>query len=157
MHDHDDWQQPHSHDSNPDPPDDDSTLAVITPDGRILVTIEELRTLPGHTLPDCLIASTGHPASGPFAFGGVTLGTFIAAYAPGAWSAALVLSGDGFGTRVLAEEWQADMARPILLAHTLDGRPLTRAEGLVRLIVPGETGDALRQVKWVAEVRLMQR
>jgi hypothetical protein len=39
-----------------------------------------------------------------------------------------------------------------LLATARDGIPLTRADGLVRLIDPRETNDALRQVKWVAEI-----
>ena len=55
----------------------------------------------------------------------------------------------------MAAEWASDEERPILLAHSIDGRPLTRAEGLVRLIVPAETDEALRQVKWVAEIRLL--
>jgi DMSO/TMAO reductase YedYZ molybdopterin-dependent catalytic subunit len=145
-----------AHNSNPTPPGDDPTLAVVTPDGRMLVTVAALRQLPAHTLRDAIIASTGHPASGPFDLTGATLRTVIAAYAPGLWSAALVSSGDGFGTHVLAEEWLGETARPILLAHTLDGRPLTRAEGLVRLIVPTETDEALRQVKWVAEILLLR-
>ena len=33
--------------------------------------------------------------------------------------------------------------------------PWSGAEGLVRLIVPTETDEALRQIKWVAEVRLL--
>ena len=66
-----------------------------------------------------------------------------------------VVSGDGFGTRALRTELTEPTPRPILLAHTLDGQPLTRADGLVRLIVPSETDDALRQVKWVAQVRII--
>ena len=42
-----------------------------------------------------------------------------------------------------------------LLALEIDGRPLSRAQGLVRLVVPGETDDALRQVKWVSEIRVV--
>ena len=145
----------HTHDSNPTTPNDDASFEVVLPDARVRVTVEALRAMPGQTLPGAVIASTGHPASGPFDFGGVTLGTVIAAYAPGAWSAALISSGDGFSTRVVADEWRSETARPILLAHTVDGRPLTRAAGLVRLIVPSETGEALRQVKWVAEIRLL--
>ena len=144
-----------SHDSNPTPPGEDATLVVVTADGETRVTVEALRALPQVTLLEALIASTGHPASGPFDLGGVTLQTLLAAYAPGDWWAALVSSGDGFGTRVLAEEWQSETARPILLAHTVDGQPLTRAAGLVRLIVPSETDEALRQIKWVAEIRLL--
>jgi DMSO/TMAO reductase YedYZ molybdopterin-dependent catalytic subunit len=145
-----------AHDSNPTPPGDDASLTVITLDGRTLVTVAALRRLPLRTLPEVMIASTGHPASGPFDLTGTTLRAVIDAYAPGVWSAALVSSGDGFGTRILAEEWLGETERPILLAYTLDGRPLSRAEGLVRLIVPTETDEALRQVKWVAEIRLVR-
>ena len=43
---------------------------------------------------------------------------------------------------------------PILLAHIVNGAAMTRAQGLVRLIVPSEIDDALRQVKWVVRVEL---
>jgi len=36
----------------------------------------------------------------------------------------------------------------------MDGATLTRAQGLVRLIVPSETDDALRQVKWVGRIEI---
>ena len=149
-----DWHQPHAHDSNPTPPDDDASFEIVLSDLRRRVTVEALRALPDHTLRGAVIASTGHPSSGPFDLSGVTLKTLIAAYAPGDWVAALVVSGDGFGTRVLADEWLGERERPILLAHTVDGGPLTRAAGLVRLIVPSEMDEALRQIKWVAEIRL---
>lgn len=67
-----------------------------------------------------------------------------------------VVSADGFGNRVYRKELaQPDPAGPILLAYGVNGRSLTREEGLVRLIVPGERDDALRQVKWVGEVRVV--
>jgi hypothetical protein len=40
------------------------------------------------------------------------------------------------------------------LSYAIDGTPLTRAQGLVRLIVPSETDDALRQVKWVQRIEV---
>ena len=97
----------------------------------------------------------------------------------GAWRYIDLVSADGFGTRVTpadlsGEGSAAHMAdasaavgeittgdaahvgdRPILLAYTLDGAPLTREQGLVRLIVPSETDDALRQVKWLATIRIV--
>lgn len=103
-----------------------------------------------------MIASTGHPPSGPFTFGGVRLVDLLHAHGideSGGWAFADVVSDDGFGTRIDARETQA-AARPILLATALDGTPLRRDQGLVRLIVPGETDDALRQVKWVARVEV---
>ncbi|MEZ4676314.1 MAG: hypothetical protein R2932_18990 [Caldilineaceae bacterium] len=38
------------------------------------------------------------------------------------------------------------------MALTLDRQPLTREQGLIRLVVPTERDDALKQVKWVAEI-----
>jgi hypothetical protein len=37
----------------------------------------------------------------------------------------------------------------------MDGAPLSRRQGVVRLVVPSEVDDALRQVKWVAAVRVV--
>ena len=69
------------------------------------------------------------------------------------WEEAEVLSGDGFGNRVdAAEALDMGTERPILLATHVDGRPMTRGEGLVRLIVPPEVDDALRQVKWISVI-----
>jgi hypothetical protein len=56
---------------------------------------------------------------------------------------------------VQASNRQANPLRPALLAYLLDGKPLTRAQGLVRLVVPSETDDALRQVKWLATITIV--
>jgi len=145
---------PHPHDPNPTPPSDDPTLRLVTPTRVARVTVEELARLDECSLPNSYIVSTGHASSGPYTFTGVPLRAVIDAFAPGQWSAALVISDDGFGTRVTAEEWSADQ-RPVLLAHTRDGQSLAREQGLVRLIVPSETDEALRQIKWVGEIRLV--
>jgi DMSO/TMAO reductase YedYZ molybdopterin-dependent catalytic subunit len=75
------------------------------------------------------------------------------------WQHVDVLSADGFGTRVhphdLEDAPDAGNERPILLAYRMDGALLSRRQGLVRLVVPSEVDDALRQVKWVAAVRVV--
>lgn len=120
-----------------------------------MLTPLDLAALPQTAVPDCYVVSTGHGTSGPFTFGGVTLAEFINAYYPKEWRRVEIVSADGFGNRVLAEEVQPDpSAPPILLAMHIDGQPLTREAGLVRLIVPTETDDALRQVKWISEIRI---
>lgn len=153
-----DWLHAHAHESNPTPPSADPTLTLLLPgQAAARLTVAALRLLPATTLEDCWITSTGHPASGPFTFDGVTLHDLIRRHLPTGrdWRHADVVSADGFGNRVLAEEAATDSAsHPILLAYRIDGRSMTRAEGLVRLIVPSETEDALRQVKWIAEIRV---
>jgi DMSO/TMAO reductase YedYZ molybdopterin-dependent catalytic subunit len=152
-----DWLHGHAHEPNPEPPDRDPDITLVRPDGtRLRIAAAELAAMPPTVLAGCRIASTGHPSSGPFAFAGVPLGELIRRALPetAAWRHVDVLGRDGFGTRVRAEETDAALARPPLLCLAVDGRALSRAEGLVRLIVPSEAGDALRQVKWVAELRV---
>lgn len=153
----DDPLAPHSHDPNPDPPTDDPTFILQTEAQAWHLTPDVLRRLPRLIIPNCTILSTGHPPSGPFAFGGVPLLALIEAYAHDVdWAKAEVVSDDGFGTRLLRDELRGEPPdRCCLLATEIEGRPLTRAEGLVRLIVPSETDDALRQVKWVARIKLV--
>ncbi|MEZ4618215.1 MAG: molybdopterin-dependent oxidoreductase [Caldilineaceae bacterium] len=91
----------------------------------------------------------------PFTFGGVRLLAFLNhVIATGVrWQALDVISSDRFGTRLTRDELAHDPAdRPSLLALTLDRQPLTREQGLIRLVVPTERDDALKQVKWVAEI-----
>ena len=148
------WLHPHVHEPNPAPPSTDPTLALTRPDGaHLLITVDDLAALPQQEAHDCTIVSTGHGTSGPFRFSGVSLPDLLAAYDVTEWTYADVVSADGFGTRVHHAELPI-ATRPILLALTCDGAPLIRAQGLVRLIVPHEHDDALRQVKWVARIEI---
>lgn len=146
---------PHSHDPNPTPPSDDPAFIVRAGEITEVIDPAALRRLPLVRVPDCFVVSTGHGTSGPFTFGGARPGDLLAAFSALPWRYAAVISGDGFATRIERHELETATARPILLAYEIDGRPLTRAQGLVRLIVPSEVDDALRQVKWVAEIRLV--
>jgi DMSO/TMAO reductase YedYZ molybdopterin-dependent catalytic subunit len=158
MHAHDhDPLRPHSHDPNPEPPSDDARFTVHWPGGERIYTSTDLYSFPALTLSDCFIVSTGHGTSGPFTFTGVPLLTLIDSLLPdpAAWNEVAILSEDGFGVRLYRHELTLLPAhRPALLAYALDGHPLTRQHGLVRLIEPNETDDALRQVKWIAEIRI---
>jgi DMSO/TMAO reductase YedYZ molybdopterin-dependent catalytic subunit len=151
------WLHGHAHDPNPTPPGE-ATAFVVTRPGHPPVTLDvaDLHALPLTTISDCYIVSTGHGRSGPFRFGGVRLlDLLVHHFALGAtWQQVDVVSADGFGARIPAAELLTPTERPILLAYAIDGQPLTRNQGLVRLIVPSEIDDALRQVKWVAELRL---
>lgn len=144
----------HSHDNNTQVPGDDPSLAVHLPDGSTYsVTPADLRRLPPTTLKRHMIV-TDHGAHGPYALQGVALADLIDAYWSQPYSAVEVVSADGYGNRVYAAELTADAEEPILLSYASDGKPLTRRHGLVRLIVPSERDNALRQIKWVATIRV---
>lgn len=149
--------QPHAHYPNANPPTADPDFTLELPDGRsYTITPAGLQRLPQTAVGDCYIVSTGHGTSGPFTFQGVTLLALVQHYTHSQWNQVEVISGDGFGCRVTAVELYApDPAGPILLAHAVDNQPMTRAQGVVRLIVPGERDDALRQVKWIATIRVV--
>ena len=146
--------RPHSHEPNPAPPSPDPTFEFVQPNGRSQpISIKELEGLTAVSVANCYIVSTGHGTSGPFTFTGVPLLALVNHICPDSWSQVEVISADGFGNRVLAKElYEPDPAGPILLAYQMDGQPLTREQGLVRLIVPSERDDALRQVKWVGKI-----
>ncbi|MBX2997852.1 MAG: molybdopterin-dependent oxidoreductase [Caldilineaceae bacterium] len=149
--------RPHRHDPNPEPPSAEAIFRVIWPGGERIYAPADLLSLPAVTIADCFIVSTGHGTSGPFTFTGVPLLTLIDHLlpAPILWNEVAVLSGDGFGVRLYRHELLAlPSRRPALLAYAIDDRPLTRQQGLVRLIEPNETDDALRQVKWIAQIRI---
>ena len=153
-----DWVHHHLHEPNLAIPAGDGAFRVHLPDGTERpITVAALQQMPATTVGDCYIVSTGHGTSGPFRFTGVTLREFLHRALPQhlAWRHVDVVSADGFGTRLLP----GDLADPPggrapLLAYAIDGAPLTRAQGLVRLIVPAEVDDALRQVKWVNKIRI---
>lgn len=150
--------RPHRHDPNPEPPSADPAFEFSGPGGiKKQILVDDLARLPQTSVPDCYIVSTGHGTSGPFTFSGVTLLAFVQSQLPAniAWSQVEVVSADGFGNRVLAGELRQQVSRPIILAHTLNGQKMSRQQGLVRLIVPSETDDALRQVKWVGRVTVL--
>lgn len=156
----DDPLRPHAHEPNPQPPDDDVSIVVGLPDGRFLtLTVDDLKAMPYSEAHDCYIVSTGHGTSGPFTFGGVRIDDLMQAVLPGKqWDELEVISADGFGNRIFREEVADDRqtaVSPMLLAYKKDNHPLTRQQGLVRLIVPSEKKDALRQVKWVRHLNIV--
>ncbi|HSM58016.1 MAG TPA: molybdopterin-dependent oxidoreductase [Candidatus Sulfomarinibacteraceae bacterium] len=154
-HNHDPLQ-PHAHEPNPEPPSPDPAFTLIEPSGNEHnVAVSDLKRLRPIAVPNCYIVSTGHGTSGPFTFTGARLLDVVRHYVKGPWAQVEVLSADGFGNRVFREELvNPDPDGPIVLAFTIDGREMTREQGLVRLIVPSERDDALRQVKWVGEIRV---
>lgn len=150
--------QPHAHDPNPDPPTSDPAFVLTQPHGaQSRVNVENLRQLPLTTVDNCYIVSTGHGTSGPFTFGGVQLLHLVQHYVQQPWSQVEVISADGFGNRVQKEELlHPDPAGSIILAYAIDGERMTRRQGLVRMVVPSERDDALRQVKWVGKVNVRE-
>ena len=149
--------RPHVHDPNLVVPEGNGSFVLILENGRPQnITVADLQQLPFTEVPKCFIVSTGHGTSGPFAFGGVTLLDFMDHYVSGEWHEVEVVSVDGFGNRVYAQEiLHPDKAGPVVLSYTIDGNQMTRDAGLVRMIVPNEEDDALRQVKWVGKIRVI--
>jgi hypothetical protein len=149
--------RPHSHEPNFEPPTEAPDIVLVLPGGEEKVLrLEDLQSLPLVTVRDCYIVSTGHGTSGPFAFGGARLLDLIERYATPPWNEVEIISADGFGNRISrAELLVPDPAGPVVLSYLIDGAPMTRRQGLVRLIVPNEKDDALRQVKWVARINVL--
>ncbi len=151
------WVEGHAHEPNLQTPRGSAEITVYTAAGhKHLFTPDDLAALPLLHLPNCMIVSTGHGASGPFTFGGARLSDLLAQVLPAEadWLFMDLAGADGFGTRLRPTDLAEVGARPILLAYLLNGIPLTRQQGLVRLIAPAETDDALRQIKWLQTIRV---
>lgn len=150
--------RPHRHDPNPAPPSPDPAFTLFGPYGQSeIITPDDLALLPQTESKPLFIVTTSHGTSGPFRFSGVTLLNLLQQRMalPERFQVEAV-SGDGFGTRIEGDELlHPDANGPILLSTHIDGTPLTREQGLVRLIVSSETDDALRQVKWLAIIRVV--
>lgn len=145
---------PHAHEPNPRPPGLDPSVRVTSPGGQSeLLTLAELQGLSSTEIRGCYIVSTGHGTSGPFRFAGPALLTLAAHCQVGEFQWADIRSGDGFFARISrAETTESRSDAAAVLALSIDGRPMTRSQGLARLIVPSERDDALKQVKWVSEI-----
>jgi DMSO/TMAO reductase YedYZ molybdopterin-dependent catalytic subunit len=132
-------------------------MTLSTPAGRtVQLSVDSLDAMPQVSVSGCYIVSTGHGASGPFTFGGVRLLDVVERFVPDRWTQVEVISADGFGNRVYRPELEGPSPEgTIILAIRIDGARLTREQGLVRLVVPSEREDALRQVKWVSEIRVL--
>lgn len=147
--------QPHSHDNNESPPDNNLDILLTRPDGStVSIAAAALAHYPQSLIPHYEY-TTDHGKHGPYQLRGVALYDLIQQEVPAEWHEVEVLSADGFGNRVFREELERPMAvGPILLCTHTNGRPLGRAEGAIRLVVPSETDNALRQIKWVREIRV---
>lgn len=145
---------PRSHEPHPFPPSGNADLRVTGPDLKPLVfAVADLRRLPAIAQTDCFIVSTGHGASGPFRFEGPTLATLAFHCGITDFAGVRVAGGDGFFTLLTAPETtEARTGSTAMLALTRDGMALTREQGLVRLVVPTEKRDALKQIKWVSHI-----
>lgn len=150
------WTLPHSHEPNPTPPPGNADITLHYQGGSTILKPDSLLSMRQQLVHNCTILSTGHGTSGPFTFGGVPLSALVENYLQQAWSTVEIISADGFRTRLAGEELRRSAERPVLLALTKDGQLMSREEGLVRLVVPYETGGALQQVKWVSEIRIIE-
>lgn len=151
---HDDPLRPHSHDNNIIIPGDDESVTLALPDGRERTfSAEDLASFPQHEINYSY--TTDHGPHGPYRLGGVALADLVSAEMPPdtPFNSVEVISADGFGNRVDADELSAE-GDPILLCITCDSADLSRQLGLVRLVVPSETDNALRQIKWVKQIRI---
>ena len=139
--------QPHRHTNNTVVPSGDPGITLHLGQTRKHLSLEELQRYPATTL--TYSYTTDHGDHGPYELTGTLLSDLVEAFYS-AWTAAEVLSADGFGNRVVRREVGPE--NRVLLCYRANGEPLSREHGLVRLVVPSETDNALRQIKWIRDI-----
>lgn len=151
----DDPLRPHSHDNNvivPKPYAHNPQITIMTDGIKRTFTLSDLHSLPQTTL--SYTYTTDHGRHGPYQLSGVSVADLFSQLDVNRFTEIEVISADGFGNRIDAAELDtADI--PILLCTTSDDQQLTAESGLIRLVVPTETDNALRQIKWVEQIRLL--
>lgn len=149
--------RPHSHANNATPPDDVTTFELnLLNQETIQIAIDELQTKYPVSVIESYTYQTDHGKHGPYKLEGVSLVDLLEHYLIHdlVWTQVEVLSADGFGNRIYKDELLASQ-EPILLCFKSNDEALTRGHGLVRLVVPFETDNALRQVKWVRTINIL--
>ena len=146
------WLHGHSHEPNLTPPVGDGSFAVTVAGSQTTITADQLRTLPFTEIAAWCSARTGGGVGGAGGLGGGVRADCLAGLRPGAQGGRSVdiVSVDGFGARLTPAD--LTVHRPPLLAWQIDHAVMSRKQGLVRLIVPSEVDDALRQVKWIGQI-----
>lgn len=145
---------PQKHHNNTKVPEETTDITLETLAGhRQIITLEQLmRDYPVSVMPAYSYV-TNHGIHGPYRLEGVQLLDLLKQRISGSWTGVEVLSADGFGNYVHKEELE-QAQEPIMLYFKINGEILKKKQGLVRLLVPSETDNALRQIKWVKRLRL---
>lgn len=149
--------QPHSHDNNPEPPYIDPTIHFFDTAGNSkTISLADLMADYEQTVIPAYTYMTDHGIHGPYKLEGVALLDLIEQEIGKRedWSEVEVISADEFGNRLYRDELAPAGESPVLVCHRSNNEQLRRIQGLIRLVVPSETDNALRQVKWVREIRL---
>lgn len=146
--------KPHKHSNNTTPPRGNSNITLYNTDSSsVELSLEQLQMNYPPSIIPAYTYVTDHGVHGPYKLEGVSLKDLITKEVKTPWSELEVLSADGFGNRLSKEEIFAK-GDPIMLYFKTDGEMLTKQHGLVRLVVPSETDNALRQIKWVKTINV---
>ena len=149
--------RPHSHANNALIPDADTTIFLNVLNQEIIeISLEYLQSDYQTSVLESYTYQTDHGRHGPYRLEGVRLIDLIGKYVSqgSEWNQVEVLSADGFGNRIYKTEI-LEASEAILLCFRSNGGALERQYGLVRLVVPFETDNALRQVKWVRTINVL--
>ncbi len=146
--------KPHKHSNNTTAPEGNINIILHKTDGSsVELSLEQLQMNYPTSIIPAYTYVTDHGVHGPYKLEGVSLKDLVSKEVKTAWSELEVLSADGFGNRLSKEEVLAE-GDPIMLYFKTDGELLAKQHGLLRLVVPSETDNALRQIKWVKTINV---
>jgi len=146
--------KPHKHSNNTTAPKGNTNITINKTNGSSLdLSLEQLKTNYPQSVIPAYTYVTDHGVHGPYRLEGVSLKDLITQENKNDWSEVEVLSADGFGNRISKEEILVE-TDPIMLYYKSNDKMLERKHGLVRLVVPTEIDNALRQIKWVKTINI---
>ncbi|MCA9838979.1 MAG: molybdopterin-dependent oxidoreductase [Trueperaceae bacterium] len=138
------------HHNNTTPPSANTDIIIDLPDNEHHLRLENLIEDYPQSVIEGYTYVTNHGVHGPHRLEGVSLLDLIPETLVD-WQTIEVISTDGF-SNTLSKEELLSAKEPIMLYHSIGGERLEHKHGLVRLVVPTETDNALRQIKWVKRI-----
>lgn len=142
---------PKKHHNNTTIPETNSEIFLEFADGESTLSLEELKNKYPQSVIEAYTYVTNHGVYGPYRLEGVSLLDLIPETFSN-WSEVEVISADNFANTLSKAELIA-AKEPAMLYYLSDGKSLDSKHGPIRLVVPSETDNAIRQIKWVKQIK----
>jgi DMSO/TMAO reductase YedYZ molybdopterin-dependent catalytic subunit len=142
---------PKKHHNNTTIPETNSDIYLELATKESKLSLEDLMTKYPQSVIEAYTYVTNHGVHGPYRLEGVSLLDLIPEMFA-AWSSVEVISADGFANTLSKAELLA-AKEPAMLYYLSDGKSLEPKHGPIRLVVPSETNNAIRQIKWVKRIQ----
>lgn len=142
---------PKKHHNNTTIPETSASIYLALVAEETKLSLDDLKKNYPQSVIEAYTYVTNHGTFGPYRLEGVSLLDLIPESLTD-WSEIKVIGADGFSNTLTRAEL-SEAKEPAMLYYLRDGQALEPQHGPIRLVVPTETDNAIRQIKWVQRVK----